>query len=361
MAGTPPSIAGNHLITGGAGFIGSHLVEALLARGDSVVVLDNLSSGRMSNLEDVLDHPKLRFVQGTVLDALMVDELVHDCDTVVHLAAATGVPLIVQQPSHSFTHNLRSSRIVIEAAHRYNRRLLLAGTSEVYGKNTDVPLGEDADRVLGSPIIARWAYSIAKAVEEILAYAYHRERGLDVTVLRLFNTVGPRQNPGFGSVIPRLARQAVSGEPVTVFGDGRQTRCFCHVHDVVDAFVRLLDSPAATGEAYNVGGIEEISMYELAQRVLDLAGRLSGNGAARPEIELIPYEVAYGPGFEDMQRRVPDIGKVRALTAWQPTTSLDEILAEALADAAAELKVESDLATVASESGQVERHEVGSP
>jgi len=336
------------------------MVEALLARGDSVVVLDDLSSGRMSNLEDVLDDPKLRFVQGTVLDALMVDELVHDCDTVVHLAAATGVPLIVQQPSHSFTHNLRSSRTVIEAAHRYKRRLLLASTSEVYGKNTEVPLGEEANRVLGSPIIARWAYSIAKAVEEILAYAYQRERGLDVTVLRLFNTVGPRQNPGFGSVIPRLARQAVAGEPLTVFGDGSQTRCFCHVQDVVDAFVRLLDSPDATGEAYNIGATEEVSMYDLAQRVLNLVGRVPGEGEAPLEIQRIPYDVAYGPGFEDMQRRVPDISKVRALTGWQPTTNLDEILAEALADAAAELKVQSDMAVVGSETGQVGGDRVGS-
>ena len=349
MPGRPNDIAPTHLITGGAGFIGSHLAEALLARGDSVVVLDNLATGRLSNLDDFLDHPRFRFVQGTALDALMVDELVYECATVVHLAAVTGVPLIVEQPSHSFTHNLRSSRIVIEAAHRYRRRLVLASTSEVYGKNTDVPLAEDANRVLGSPIIARWAYSIAKAVEEILAYAYHRERGLDVTVLRLFNTVGPRQNPGYGMVIPRLVRQAVAGEPLTVFGDGTQTRCFCHVNDVVDALIRVLDSSEASGEAYNVGGLEEIPMYDLARRVLELAEPFPAEGAAKPEIQLIPYEIAYGPGFEDMQRRVPDLRKVTALTGWRPTTSLDEILAEALAEAAAEHKVQSELAAMASE------------
>ena len=347
MSGGGSHIAGTHLVTGGAGFIGSHLVEALIARGDSVVVLDNLSTGHLSNLESVLGHPNLRFVQGTVLDALMVDELVHDCDTVVHLAAATGVPLIVQQPSHSFTHNLRSSRTVIEAAHRHKRRLLLASSSEVYGKNAEVPLAENANRILGSPIIARWAYSIAKAVEEIIAYAYHNERGLDVTVMRLFNTVGPRQNRDVGTVISCLVRQAVAGEPLTVFGDGSQTRCFCHVHDVVDVTMRLLDSSDATGEAYNVGGLEEISVHDLACRVVDLAEPLPGGRT--PEIQLVPYDTAYGPGFEDMQRRLPDLSKVEALTGWQPRTTLDEILAEALAEAAAERKVESELATLALE------------
>jgi len=349
MSGRGSHITTTHLITGGAGFIGSHLAEALIGRGDSVVVVDNLATGRLSNLEGVIEHPNLRFVQGTVLDALMVDELMHDCDTVVHLAAATGVPLIVQQPSHSFTHNLRSSRTVIEAAHRYKRRLLLASSSEVYGKNAEVPLAENANRVLGSPIIARWAYSIAKAVEEIIAYAYHRERGLDVTVMRLFNTVGPRQNREIGTVIARLARQAVAGEPLTVFGDGSQTRCFCHVHDVVDAIVRLLDSSDGTGEAYNIGGLEEISVYDLARRVLDLAEPLPGARATKPGIQLVPYDTAYGPGFEDMQRRLPDLSKIEALTGWQPTTTLDEILAEALAKTAGELKVESELVALALE------------
>lgn len=328
-------MAGTYLLTGGSGFIGSHLAECLLARGDSVIVLDNLATGRLSNLDNVAEHPSLRFVQGTVLDELMVDELVHDADVVVHLAAATGVPLIVSQPARSFTHNLRSSQIVIEAAHRYRRKLMLMSTSEVYGKNTEVPLAEDANRVLGSPIVARWAYSIAKAIEEILAYAYHRERGLDATVVRLFNTVGPRQNPGYGTVIPRMVRQAVAGEPLTVFGDGRQTRCFCHVDDVVDALIALVEPPEATGEAFNVGGLEEISMLDLARRVIDLAG--SG------EVRLIPYDEAYGDGFEDMGRRVPDLTKVHTLTGWQPKTTLDEILAEALAEAAAERKLESDL------------------
>jgi len=319
-----------YLLTGGAGFIGSHLAETLLDRGDSVVALDNLSSGRASNLDRVKDNPRLRFVQGTVLDELMVDELAHECDVVVHLAAATGVPLIVSQPSRSFTHNLRSSQIVIEAAHRYRRKLLLASTSEVYGKNTDVPLAEDANRVLGSPIVSRWAYSIAKAIEEIVAYAYCRERGLDVIVVRLFNTVGPRQNPSYGNVIPRLVRQAVGGEPLTVYGDGRQTRCFCHVDDVVDAFIRLMDSPAASGEAFNVGGLEEISMLDLARQVLELTAVCRGDQGG---VEMIPYDKAYGSGFEDMTRRLPDLTKVHALTGWRPTTTLQDILREAIAEA----------------------------
>lgn len=340
-------MAGKFLLTGGAGFIGSHLVEALLARGESVVVLDNLATGRLANLDAVSGHERLRFVQGTVLDELIVDELVHECDVVVHLAAATGVHLIVEQPMRSFTHNLRASQTVIEAAYRHRRRLLVTSTSEVYGKNTDVPLAEDANRVLGSPIVARWAYSIAKAVEEIIAYAYHRERGLDVVVARLFNTVGPRQNPGYGTVIPTLVRQGVSGEPLTVFGDGHQTRCFCHVDDVVDAIMRLVDNPDCSGEAYNVGALEEISVLDLARRVAELTvdappAESQVNGKSR--IQLVPYEQAYGEGFEDMERRVPDIAKIHAVTGWRPTTTLEEILAEAIGEAIAERKLQDELA-----------------
>ena len=317
------------LVTGGGGFIGSHLVEALLERGNSVVVLDNLATGRRANLGAVAHNPHLRFVQGSVLDELMVDELVHECDTVVHLAAAVGVRLIVEQPLRSFTTNIRGSETVIEAAHRYRRRIVLASTSEIYGKNSDVPLTEEADRVLGSPAIARWAYSTAKAVDEILAYAYHRERGLPTTVVRLFNTVGPRQSPGYGMVMPRLVRQAVAGEPLTVFGTGRQTRCFCHVTDIVDALLRLLDHPDAVGEVFNLGSQDEISMLELANRIIERTGN-------RSWVELVPYSEAYPEGFEDMQRRVPDTTKMRLLTGWRPTRTLDDILTETIAEAAAE-------------------------
>jgi UDP-glucose 4-epimerase len=322
-------LAETYLITGGSGFIGSHLAEALLARGDSVVAVDNLSTGRLQNLDNAGHHPNFRFVQGSILDELIVDELVHECDVVVHLAAAVGVQLLIDQPLRSFTTNIRGSHIVIEAAHRYRRKVLVASTSEVYGKNSAGPLVEDADRVLGSPQVARWAYSTAKAVDEVLAYTYHRERGLPSVVVRLFNTVGPRQSPAYGMVIPRLVRQAVSSEPLTVFGDGTQSRCFCHVHDVVDALLLLLDEPWAVGEVFNVGAQEEISIMGLAERIKGATGSPS-------PIEIIPYEEAYGPGFADMQRRLPSTEKLRSLTGWVPTRDLDEILRETIAEAVAE-------------------------
>ncbi|MGI9032850.1 MAG: GDP-mannose 4,6-dehydratase [Acidimicrobiales bacterium] len=318
-----------YLITGGAGFIGSHLVEALLARDDLVIALDNLSTGRLRNLDAVGQHPNFRFVHGSVLDELVVDELVHESDVVVHLAAAVGVKLIVERPLRSFTTNIQGSENVIGAAHRYRRQILLASTSEIYGKNGGVPLVEGADRLLGSPSVARWAYSTAKAVDEILAYAYHRERGLPTTVVRLFNTVGPRQSPAYGMVIPRLVRQAIASDPLTVYGDGCQTRCFCHVADIVDGLLRLIDRPEANGEVYNLGSQEEISMLDLARRIIEAAQSSS-------EIELVPYEKAYVEGFEDMRRRVPDTTKVRSLTGWHPTRTLDDILSETLAEAAAE-------------------------
>jgi UDP-glucose 4-epimerase len=321
-----------YLITGGAGFIGSHLVEALLARDDLVIALDNLSTGRLRNLDSVGQHPNFRFVHGSVLDELVVDELVHESDVVVHLAAAVGVRLIVEKPLRSFTTNIRGSETVIEAAHRYRRRILLASTSEIYGKNGNggLPLVEDADRLLGSPSVARWAYSTAKVVDEILAYAYHRERGLATTVARLFNTVGPRQSPAYGMVIPRLVRQAVRGDPLTVYGDGRQTRCFCHVLDVVDGLLRLIDDPRTYGECFNLGSQEEVSILELAQRIVETA-------ASSSSIELVPYEKAYAAGFEDMRRRVPDTTKIRVLTGWSPRRTLDDILAETIVEATAEL------------------------
>lgn len=319
----------SYLITGGAGFIGSNMVEALLDRGNRVVVVDNFSTGRLRNLESVEKHDSLRIVHGSVLDELMVDELVHECDEVVHLAAAVGVRLIVEQPLRSFTTNIRGSEIVIEAAHRYRKPILVTSTSEIYGKNSQLPLSENSDRVLGSPTTARWAYSTAKAVDEILAYAYHRERGLPTRVVRLFNTVGRRQSPAYGMVIPRLVRQAVAGEPLTVYGDGHQTRCFCHVSDVVDGLLRVLDHPDSVGQVFNLGSQEEISMLELADRILQMAESSS-------RVQMIPYEEAYTVGFEDMQRRVPDTTKVRRLTGWEPTRNLEYILRETIAEALAE-------------------------
>ncbi|HZN14489.1 MAG TPA: NAD-dependent epimerase/dehydratase family protein [Acidimicrobiales bacterium] len=320
----------NFLITGGAGFIGSHLVDALLARGDHVVALDSLSTGRLSNLDAAGGHPNFKFVQGSILDELVVDELAHQCDVIIHLAAAVGVKLIVEQPLKSLTTNIRGSEIIVDAAHRYRRRLLMASTSEIYGKAPG-PLHEDSDRILGSPSVARWAYSTAKTVDEVLAYAYHKERGLPTTVVRLFNTVGPRQSPAYGMVIPTLVRQAVKNEPLTVFGDGDQLRCFCHVTDVVDALQRLLDNDKSIGEVFNVGSQEQISIYDVAKRIIETAGSSS-------EIVLIRYEDAYEEGFEDMRRGAPSTDKLNALTGWTPTRTLQDILDETIAEARAELQ-----------------------
>jgi UDP-glucose 4-epimerase len=316
----------SYLVTGGAGFIGSHLTDALLARGDHVVALDNLSTGRLSNLDAAGSHPNFRFVQASVLDEMAVDELAHQCDVIVHLAAAVGVKLIVEQPLRSLTTNIRGSENVIEAAHRYRRKVMVASTSEIYGKNTSDSLVETSDRILGAPTVSRWAYSEAKAIDEVLAYAYHKERGLPTIVTRLFNTVGPRQSSAYGMVIPRFVEQAIANEPITVFGDGTQTRCFGHVADIVDGMIRLLDHPSAIGDVFNVGSQGEISMLELAHKVVAATQSSSS-------IELIPYDRAYEAGFEDMQRRVPDTTKLRALTGWTPTRTLDDILRETVAEA----------------------------
>ena len=320
-----------YLITGGAGFIGSHLVEALLHLGHRVIVLDDLSTGRLDNLDGVRGHSRLHIEIGSVLDDLKVDQLVHRSDAVVHLAAAVGVQLIVEQPLRSFATNIRGSEVVIGAAHRYRRKVLVASTSEIYGKNGADKLAEDSDRILGATSISRWAYSTAKAVDEILALMYHRERDLAAIVARLFNTVGPRQSPGYGMVLPRLARQAVAGEPLTVFGDGLQSRCFCHVLDVVDAMVALLEHPGAVGGVFNIGSSYEVSILDLARRVISRSGSTS-------DIEIIPYEEAYAEGFEDMRRRVPDTARLGALTGWEPHRSLDDILDDAIAEAEQELR-----------------------
>lgn len=324
-------MAQKYLLTGGAGFIAAYLTDRLLSEGHHVTALDNLSTGRLRNINSFMNDERFRFVQGSVLDELMVDELVHEADVVIHLAGAVGVRLIVDQPLRSFTTNIRGSEIVVEAAHRYRRRLVVTSTSEVYGKNPEVPLSELSDTVIGPPTIARWAYATAKAVDEILAYTYHRERGLASTVVRLFNTVGPRQSPAYGMVIPRLIRQAISGEPMTVYGDGNQTRCFCHVVDVVDAFSRLLGDESSIGEVFNVGSSHEVSIGRLAELVRDRTGSES-------VIEYVPYDVAFpNGGFEDMQRRVPDTSKLRALTGWEPTRTLDDIIDETVAEARSEL------------------------
>lgn len=319
----------SYLVTGGAGFIGSHLTETLLEAGDEVVVLDTLATGRLANLATVRDHPRFSFIQGSVLDELAVDHAVRRCDVVVHLAAAVGVKLIVEQPLYSLTTNIKGAITVLEAAHRYRRKVMVASTSEIYGKNNSSTLNEQSDRILGSPAVARWAYSTSKAVDEILAYAYHRERDLPTIVIRLFNTVGPRQSPAYGMVVPRLVRQALAGDPLTVYGDGTQTRCFCHVTDVVDALVRLLNDDRAVGDVFNVGASDEISIEELAHRVIAATGSAS-------TVVHMPYEVAYEVGFEDMSRRVPDVTKIQQLTGWQARRTLAEILADVIAEFRAE-------------------------
>lgn len=309
----------NALVTGGAGFIGSHLCEHLLAGGHSVGVLDDLSTGRFDNISDLLDHPGMRFELGSVLDPDAVDRAMRDADSVFHLAAAVGVELIVERPLEGLATNVRGSEIVLEAAHRYGARVLVTSTSEIYGKNSSDSLSEDDDRILGSPLKSRWSYSEAKAIEEILAYTYWRSRSLPTVIVRLFNTVGPRQSDRYGMVLPRFVRQALLGNPLSVHGDGRQTRCFCFVGDVVPALVRLIEHPEAYGRVFNVGSTEEISIDELAHRVLAATGSSS-------KIRYVPYEEAYEEGFEDMPRRVPNITRVRDLIGFEPTVDLDQII-----------------------------------
>jgi nucleoside-diphosphate-sugar epimerase len=308
-----------YLVTGGAGFIGSHVVEALVGRGDEISVLDDFSTGGPGNLASV--QGSVATVNGSVLDPLVVDQLVSQADIVVHLAAAVGVRKVVEQPLTSFTTNIRGTEVVLEAAHRYRRKVLIASTSEVYGKSADISFREEADSVFGSASISRWGYAVSKRADEVLAFAYHRERDLPVVIVRLFNTVGPRQTGAYGMVLPNFVDQAVAGEALTVHGDGTQSRCFCHVSDVVEALLRLLDEPAAEGEVFNVGSTEEVTIKELAERVIAAAGSSS-------EIRLVPYDEAFPEGFEDMQRRVPDISKIGAAVGWKPERSLDNIIAE---------------------------------
>lgn len=311
-----------YLITGGSGFIGSHLAEILLDRGDAVTALDNLSTGHHRNLEAVSGHRNFRLVLGSVLDDLLVDELVRETDIVVHLAAAVGVKLIVEQPMHSLRTNIRGTEHVLDAAHRYRKQVFVASTSEVYGKNSG-HLHEDADRILGPNTVARWGYAASKSVDEILALAYWREHGIPTTVGRLFNTVGPRQTGAYGMVIPRLVSQALLGHDLTVYGDGSQSRCFCDVSDVVTAVVGLLDHRDAVGNVYNIGSEEEVTIRELAERIVTATGSSS-------EIRYLSYEQVYGDQYEDMLRRVPDTTRIRSLLGWRPRHDLDSIIARAI-------------------------------
>ena len=313
------------LITGGAGFVGSHLTDLLLARGDQVLVLDDLSTGRHDNIRSHIGDPNFEFMLGSILNEALVDDAVRRADAALHLAAAVGVELIVGRPLESLATNIRGSEIVLEKCHKYGRKVLVTSTSEIYGKNDSDLLSEDDDRILGSPLKTRWSYSEAKAIEEVLAYSYWREKGLPAVIVRLFNTVGPRQVGFYGMVVPRFVEQALAGKPITVYGDGTQRRCFCHVADVSQALIGLLDSREAEGQVFNVGASKEISIADLATTIIDQLGSSS-------PIVKVSYDEAYEEGFEDMPRRVPNTARINALLGWAPQRSLDQIIDDVAAD-----------------------------
>src|SRR5262249_13485534 len=307
------------LITGGSGFVGSHLSEALLARGDEVYVLDNLSTGSIENVVHLKSHPRFHYTIDSVPNEPLLAEMLDRCDVVVHLAAAVGVKLIVEQPVQTIETNVHGTEVVLKHANKKKKLVLIASTSEVYGKSTDVPFREDADLVLGPTEKHRWAYACSKMIDEFLALAYWKERKLPVIVVRLFNTVGPPQTGQYGSVIPTLVRQALAGQPMTVFGDGTQSRSFTYVGDVVTAMVALIDEPRAVGQVFNIGNGKEITIRALAEKIKQMTGSTS-------EIVIVPYDKAYEAGFEDMPRRVPDINRIQALVGYRPTVELDETL-----------------------------------
>jgi nucleoside-diphosphate-sugar epimerase len=307
------------LVTGGAGFIGSHLAEALLQAGHEVVVLDDLSTGRLGNLAAVKDHPRLEVTEGSVTDETLVRKLMAGAGVVYHLAAAVGVRLILDRPVGTIETNIVGTETVLRAAREERPRVVLASTSEVYGKNDRVPLSEDDDRVLGPTTKSRWSYACSKAIDEFLGLAYHHEYGVPVTIVRFFNTIGPRQTGRYGMVVPRFVRQALDGGPITVYGDGRQSRCFTDVEDTVRATIALALAPAAVGEVFNVGTTHELTIQTLAEHVRALVG-------SDAPIVQVPYDEAYQPGFEDLRRRVPDIRKAERVVGYRPRVSLDETL-----------------------------------
>ncbi len=315
------------LITGGSGFIGSHLAEALLAQGHSVVAVDNLSTGRQENIAHLAAHPKFQFVYESVTNEMVMDRLVSECDTIFHLAAAVGVELIVKDPVWTIETNLEGTEMALKLARRYRKKVLIASTSEVYGKSAEIPYREDADRVMGPTTKSRWSYAESKAIDEFLALAYHKQFGVPVVICRFFNTVGPRQTGSYGMVIPRLVQQALAGRTLTVYGDGSQSRCFCNVKDTVRAVVELANEPKAVGEIFNVGSQEEITIRSLAERIRERVRALTGNAAG---IKLVPYDQAYERGFEDMHRRVPSLDKIRATIEWEPTILLEQTLEEVI-------------------------------
>jgi UDP-glucose 4-epimerase len=313
-----------YLITGGAGFIGSHLSEALLDRGDEVFILDDLSTGSVENIRHLKSNPRFHYVFDTIANKQLLAEMVDEADLVFHLAAAVGVKLIVESPVRTIETNVHGTQFVLDAASKKKKLVFNASTSEVYGKSDKVPFHEDADLVLGPTSKGRWSYAASKMLDEFLALSYHKERKQPVVIARFFNTVGPRQTGRYGMVLPNFVRQALAGEPITVFGDGKQSRCFCHVKDSVEAVLRLVATPSAIGEVVNVGNTHEISIENLARLVKERTGSNS-------EIVYVPYDQAYEPGFEDMPRRVPALGKLQKLTGFTPTTTLNEIVDSVIA------------------------------
>ena len=310
-----------YLVTGGAGFIGSHLIETLLTQGNEVYAIDDLSTGSLENISHLNPNPRFHFIRADIRDSIVMDRLCSEVEVVVHLAAAVGVMLIVEHPVHTIETNVGGTEAVLKAALRYNCRVLIASTSEVYGKGYHIPFNEEDDVLLGATSKSRWAYAGSKMVDEFLSLAYHREYNLDVILVRLFNTVGPRQSGQYGMVIPRFIRQALAGLPITIYGNGEQCRCFCDVRDVVEALISLAVHPEASGQVFNIGNTQEISIRDLAEQIKMVTKSTS-------PLIYEDYEHVYAPGFEDMERRVPDISRISSLIGWKPTRTLNEILCD---------------------------------
>ena len=311
------------LITGGAGFIGSHLAEALLNDGHEVDIIDNLSTGSIRNVGHLKSNPRFKYTIDTLTNEPLLAELIDRNDVIFHFAAAVGVKLIVEQPVHTIETNVHGTEVVLKHANKKKKKVVIASTSEVYGKSADVPFREDADLVMGATVKHRWAYACSKAIDEFLALAYYKERGLPVIIVRFFNTVGPRQTGQYGMVLPSFVRQALSGEPITVFGDGTQSRSFTYVGDVVECLLKLVNEPKAVGQVFNIGNKEEVTILRLAEIVKSLTGSSS-------PIEFVAYDQAYEEGFEDMPRRVPDLTKVRQLVGYEPKVQLNEIITKVI-------------------------------
>lgn len=307
------------LITGGAGFIGSHLAERLLSEGQEVAVIDNLSTGSIKNIEHLKENRAFDFIRGDIRDSLLIENLTQSCDCIYHLAAAVGVKLIAEKPVHTIETNIGGTEVVLEMANKFKKKILIASSSEIYGKSERVPFAEDDDIVLGSTIYSRWSYACSKAIDEFLGLAFHQQYGLPVVIARFFNTIGPRQTGQYGMVVPRFVHAAITNKPITIYGNGKQARCFCFVQDVLDAITGLMQKDSAAGAVYNVGSTEEITIEALADKIIKLAG-------SKSKKEFISYEEAYGRPIDDMLRRVPNIERIKRTIDWQPKKTLEEIL-----------------------------------